>query len=1008
MSLVKFLTRLRELNIQVWVEEDTLRYQAPQGVMTGEMLAELKERRTEIINFLQGMNIYTTIEPAPPQEYYPVTYAQKRLYILSQLEGADARAHETGYHLAGGARVEGKLDSNRLAEAFQTLVQRHEAFRTTFAFLDGELVQRIHPEAELKIDYQELEESRIPEVMNQFIQPFDLSRAPLIRIKLLKVAPESHILLYDMSHIISDMLSMSVLVREFATLYNEESLPELTVQSKDYAFWQNHSGLEEIQRQEKYWLETFAGPIPKQDLPTDYPRPSVMNFQGTTTDFWLSEELTAQLKALAIERKTTLFMTLLAGYNLFLSRLTGVSEIIVGTTVTGRRAAGLENLIGMFVNTLPLKNHPLPKLTFAEFLEEVKQKTLRAFENQDYQYEMLLDRLKIPIDLSRNPLFNTLFNPQTDFNLNNYQFEVQGLKFTPYEFENQTSTFAFDLMIMVNESGNRVQLNCIYRSSLFKDITIQYLFQEFIRLLQQIAQSPGELLQDYRVFSPNDLQPAREPVQINAPYHELKAEELQRSIVERFEEQAQLYPGQIAAKVGANTLSYKILNQKANQLARLIREKQKVQLPIALLFSCSPDIFIGIMGVLKAGYAYLPLDPTYPKERLAYMLSDSGAAVIVADHQNVTLAAELSKKIGRKIQIIDIFKVNPKLADHNLNLAIPPQQVAYIKYTSGSTGKPKGIPQTHRNILAFIRRYTNELHINPDDKVVLFSSYSHSAGAIDIFSMLLNGGTLYPFDLKSEGNMWKVADWLIKEGITIFHSVPMVYRYCTESLEEGEKFTRIRLVVLGGEPVLTKDAERMKRYFRPDCVLVNMFGATEVIIGTFGITGQETEMSGAQVPVGYPVEEVKIYLLDENNREVPVFGVGEIIYESEYLALDYLNLPDKSAKSYGPNPLTGKGRVFRSGDLGRILPDGRFEFLGRKDFQVKIRGYRIELGEIEAALDDIPGIHKSIVAGFEKGEGDYYLAAYYTTIDNLEPDKKGLRRLLGQKLPDYMIPAYFV
>ncbi|HEX3046892.1 MAG TPA: condensation domain-containing protein [Bacillota bacterium] len=256
--------------------------------------------------------------------------------------------------------------------------------------------------------------------------------------------------------------------------------------------------------------------------------------------------------------------------------------------------------------------------------------------------------------------------------------------------------------------------------------------------------------------------------------------------------------------------------------------------------------------------------------------------------------------------------------------------------------------------------------------------------------------------------MRKVADRLIKEGITIFHSVPMVYRYCTESLEEGEKFTRIRLVVLGGEPVLTKDAERMKRYFRPDCVLVNMFGATEVIIGTFGITGQETEMSGAQVPVGYPVEEVKIYVLDENNREVPVFGVGEIIYESEYLALDYLNLPDKSAISYGPNPLTGKGRVFRSGDLGRMLPDGRFEFLGRKDFQVKIRGYRIELGEIEAALDDIPGIHKSIVAGFEKGEGDYYLAAYYTTIDNLEPDKKGLRRLLGQKLPDYMIPAYFV
>ena len=1001
MSLVKFLSQLRDLDIHIWVENNTLRYKAPQGAITPELLAGLKERREELIHFLKQVNTYTTIEPAPKQEYYPVTSAQKRFYILSQLEGA-----QTGYHISGATRIEGKLDPDRLAGAFKKLVKRHEAFRTTFTFSDDELFQQIHPEAELTVDYQELDENRVPEMINRFIQPFDLSRAPLLRIKLLKIGPEKHILLYDMHHIISDLMSMSVLVREFAKLYNEENLPELPVQYKDFAFWQNNSGVEIIRQQEKYWLENFTGETHKLNLPTDYPRPEVMSFQGKAADFTLDEELTLQLRQLAVQRKTTLFMTLLAGYNLFLSRLTGVEAITVGTTVAGRRYAELQDIIGMFVNTLPLKNHPKPTQTFTEFLEEVRQNTLRTFENQDYQYEMLLDKLKIPIDLNRNPLFNTLFNPQTEFNTSNYQFEVNGLNFTPYELDSQTNTFAFDLMILLNEIGNRVQLNCVYRTSLFKRSTIEYFMNEYIRLLKEITLAPGKLLKDYRVFHPHDIRPSKHPVRITAPYREFEAA-ANRSIVERFEEQVRQYPGRIAAKVGSAALNYESLNRKANQVARLIREKQKGTQPVALLFGNDPDMFTGIIGVLKAGQAYLPLDPTYPKERLAYMLSDSGASLMVTDHQNVTLAAEFGKKIGKKIQVIDIGKINPKTADDNLNLAIGPEQVAYIKYTSGSTGKPKGIPQTHRNVLAFIRRYTNQLHINPEDKVALFSSYSHSAGAIDIFSMLLNGGTLYPFDLKSEGNLRKVADWLIAEGITIFHSVPMVYRYCTDSLAAGEKFSRVRLVVLGGEPILAKDAERLKRYFEKDCVLVNMFGATEVIIGTFGIVDQETEVTGAQVPVGYPVEEVKIYLLDEANREVPVFGVGEIVYESEYLALDYLNLPEKSAESYGPNPLIGEGRVFRSGDLGRMMPDGRLEFLGRKDFQVKIRGYRIELGEIEAALDNIQGIKKSIVAGFEKGEGDYYLAAYYTTT-GVEPDKREMRRLLGQKLPDYMIPSYFV
>ena len=1002
MSAFTLLSRFRKLNIRLWIENDELRYQAPPGVLTKELLSELTEKRTEVIAFLQRVNSYSPIEPAPEQEYYPVTPVQKRFYILNQIEGTT-----TSYNMSGAVTIEGKLDRDRLEEAFRKLVNRHEAFRTTFELIDGELFQRVHQGVELAVDYQEVEESRATAIIERFIRPFDVSRAPLLRINLVKVAEAKHILLYDMHHIISDSSSMGVLVQEFAKLYNGETLPELRIQYKDFALWQNDKGTATIQQQEKYWLEKFAGEIPVLDLPNDYPRAANTNFEGAAFDFLLNEDVTRRLKQLTIQKKATLFMTLLAGYNLLLSRLTGIGEITVGTTVAGRGHADLKNIIGMFVNTLALKNHLNPRETFSGFLEEVKQNSLQAFENQDYPFEMLLEKLKIPIDLSHNPLFNTLFNPQ-DVLEENYQFEVNGLRFTNRELNQKASTFGFDLMLKFNENGSSILFNCVYRTSLFKRSTIEYLMNEYTRLLEEIALNPGKPLGEYKVLDPKGIPSTRNMVSVQGPRPEFEAGAVNRSIVDRFEEQVRQYPGQIAAKVGSQTICYELLNKRANLLARVIMKESAASRPVALLFGSDLAMFTGILGVLKAGRAYLPLDPTYPTERLSYMLQDSGAGLIITGSANLTLAAEISQKAGKRIGVIDVDRIDPGVADDNLNLAIPPEQIAYIKYTSGSTGKPKGIPQTHRNVLAFIRRYTEELHINPGDKVALFSSYSHSAGGIDIFSMLLNGGTIYPFDLKSEGDMRKVADWLMAEGITIFHSVPTVYRYCTDTLREGERFGRVRLVVLGGESLSPQDLDRLRRYFEKDCILVNMFGATEVIIGTFNLANQETEITRAQVPIGYPVEEVKIYLINEQNQEAPVYGIGEIVYESEYLALDYLNLPEKSAAAYVPNPLTGTGRVFLSGDLGRRLPDGRIEFLGRKDFQVKIRGYRIELEEIEAALDQIPGIRKSVVAQFKKAEDEHYLAAYYLTSGENHPEPVELRRLLGRKLPEYMIPSYFI
>lgn len=489
-------------------------------------------------------------------------------------------------------------------------------------------------------------------------------------------------------------------------------------------------------------------------------------------------------------------------------------------------------------------------------------------------------------------------------------------------------------------------------------------------------------------------------------YIEFNKEEINQSIICRFNEQVKKYSNKIAVKTDKNAITYNELNVLSNQIGHLIfKELGYDNDGVALLFEHGINAILGILGVLKANKLYIPLDPEYPIKRLKYMLNHSNAKVLVTNDNNIAVAKKLKKETGKKIKIININKNYKNAKKNDLNLKISPKNLAYIIYTSGSTGRPKGVMQCHRNILHFIRVYTNNLHISSDDNLTFFSSYSFDASVMDIFGALLNGSTLYPLDIKKQENINKLSKWLRKEKISIFHSTPTLYRYFIDNINKEDTLW-IRLIVLGGEVVSIKDVENYKKYFSDDCIFINGLGPTESTVTLQYFVDKSTKLTRKLVSVGFPVDETEVLLINKNNKETNVYEAGEIVYKSEYLALGYLNDIEKTKKVFVKNPLDGKSRVYRTGDVGRRLPDGSIEFLGREDSQVKRRGFRIELNEIESVLDGFDGIRKSIVVCRQNNNGENILVAYYEK--NKETNINNFKKKLRGFFPDYMLPNMYV
>ncbi len=916
--------------------------------------------------------------------YYPVSSAQKRMFILNQFN-----ENSTSYNLPGFYMIEGDLNRDKIAMVFQKLVKRHEAFRTSFEIIEGEVMQKIVTDLDFRTDWIKATHEEINEIIRQFVQPFDLSQAPLLRVKIIELS-HKYLFMFDMQHIISDGISMQILINEFIDLYNDKELPELRIQYKDFAVWQNeliNSG--QLQKQEEYWLNKFNRgdvnyEIPILDLPTDLKRPKVMAFEGESFDFQLSHKLTLKIKELMAKTDSTLYMLLLAAYNVLLCRYSGQEDIIVGSPIAGRSHVDLEKVIGMFVNTLIMKNQPVGTKSFINFLKEVKENSLEAYENQDYQFEMLVDKLDLQKDLSRNPIFDTVFALQ---NKKNGERVLEDLRFIPYQHSNQT--VKFDLSLYAYEGSEKLYFNMQYRTSLFMRSTIERMAEHYINILKCIVENPEVLLEEIEMVPEEEKQKLLVSFNNTETLYPIK-----KTIAQLFADEVQKRLNGIALIFNDQKMTYQELDVKSDQLAGYLQSKGVGPgQPLALMLERSFEMIIGILAILKTGGAYLPIDPAYPESRITYILNDSNAKLILTQ-------PEFVGKVQSNIEVIDLTDENIYIRNHQIKSSCTSSDLAYIIYTSGTTGRPKGNLVTHYNVTRVVKE-TNYIQITDTDRILQLSNYAFDGSVFDIFGALLNGATLVLIDKDTILDPRKIASFIKEYEITLFFVTTALFNNLVENNIKALK--DVRKVLFGGEKVSVSHVEKALNYLGKGR-LIHVYGPTESTVFTTYYPIDTIDLRRETIPIGRPIANTEVFICSENSHLQPIGVVGELCISGNGLVRGYLNQPDLMAEKFVQNPYK-EARMYKTGDLARMLDDGNIEFIGRKDQQVKIRGFRIELGEIEAQMLKHKLIKEAVVIDKIDTDGNKYLCAYMVIDDSSSVE---IRTYLKKELPDYMIPSYFI
>ncbi|AWM21070.2 plipastatin non-ribosomal peptide synthetase PpsC [Bacillus subtilis] len=927
---------------------------------------------------------YEAIKPAEKQETYPVSSAQKRIYVLQQLEDGG-----TGYNMPAVLELEGKLNPERMDRAFKELIKRHESLRTAFEQDEGgDPVQRIHDEVPFTLQTTVLGERTEQEAAAAFIKPFDLSQAPLFRAQIVKVSDERHLLLVDMHHIISDGVSVNILIREFGELYNNRNLPALRIQYKDYAVWQEGFKTGDAYKtQEAYWLKQLEGELPVLDLPADHARPPVRSFAGDKVSFTLDQEVASGLHKLARENGSTLYMVLLAAYTAFLSRLSGQEDIIVGSPIAGRPHKDLEPILGMFVNTLALRTRPEGGKPFVQYLQEVRETALEAFEHQDYPFEELVDKLELTRDMSRNPLFDVMFVLQ---NMDQESLELDELCLKPAA-NNGHQTSKFDLTLYAQEQPHGLlTFQMEFSTDLYKKKTIEKWLQYFINMLLSIIKDNKAALGTINILNEDET---------HYLIHELNRTKIDyprnETISRLFEMQAEQTPNAVAIVSDTQVFTYEDLNSWANQIASVLQIKGVgPDSVVALLTGRTPELIAGILGILKAGGAYLPIASDLPVERIAYMLSDSGAALLLQSEKTEKQLLDIECE---QIIIEDIQKQGKT---KNVDSSAGPHSLAYIIYTSGSTGKPKGVMIEQRSVIRLVKN-SNYITFTPEDRLLMTSSIGFDVGSFEIFGPLLNGAALHLSDQQTFLDSHQLKRYIEHQGITTIWLTSSLFNHLTEQNEQT--FSQLKHLIIGGEALSPSHVNRIRNVC-PEVSIWNGYGPTENTTFSTCLHIQKTyELS---IPIGRPVGNSTAYILNQWGVLQPVGAVGELCVGGDGVARGYLGRPDLTKEKFVPHPFAPGDRLYRTGDLARWLPDGTIEYVGRIDDQVKVRGYRVELGEIESALRQIDGVKEAAVLARTAQTGSKELFGYISVKAGTNAEQ--VRSLLACSLPNYMIPAYII
>lgn len=935
-----------------------------------------------------------TITPASLQAYYPVSTAQHRLLLVQEIGGASL-----AYHMPMIVQLYGVLDNKKLNQAFKQLVQRHESLRTSFPQENGDRVQQIHSIEEISFEVtystsQQKTDAIVDELITAFMIPFVIEKAPLMRVQVIQFDAEEHLLMLDIHHLISDGLSMERLTTEFIQLYSGESLPPLSIQYKDYAVWQQHQLAEDHWKdQEEFWMSTLQGELPVLQLATDFLRPSVQQFDGERVSAMLDKSLIQSIKQLAIQQGCTMYMVLLSAYYILLHKYTDQQDLIVGTPVAGRSQSTLQPLIGMFVNTLPLRQYPSGDKSFIAFLQEVKQHVLQAFQYEHYPLEQIVEKLGVPRDISRNPLFDTVFSYQ---HAQSESIEVQGLQFQPYQ--NVTRTAKFDLTLIAEESSSADELiiHWDYASHLYEKQTIIAFHNHYLNILQAIVSAPDELIRTIQMLTPSEQHELVIDLnRLTAMY------DREQTIHGLFEQQVLLYPHQKAIVYEDQIMTYAELNEQSNQLAAYLQQQGVVpDNIIAIMPERSLQMVIGILGILKAGAAYLPIDPEYPKARIEFMLKDSQTSLLLTHRY-------LGNDVSFDGSILDLDDAS--LYQHNLTYTpanVTSDHVAYVIYTSGTTGTPKGVLVEHHGMANMRLTYEHTFELTSNDRIVQFANLSFDASVWEMYMALFMGGTLYLAPKEKLINIDYFTKWINMHQITVAMLPPNFAVYL-----EPERLSSLRLLITGG----SESSIELVRRWNPFVDYCNAYGPTEATICVSiwkSARGTQQYLSGT-IPIGEPVWNTHLYVMNSDQQLTPRGIAGELYIGGDVLARGYWQRSDLTAEKFIVSPFLQGERIYRTGDLVRWLPDGQLEYLGRIDHQVKIRGYRIELGEIESKLVNHPQIQEATVIVHEL-QGEKTICAYIT-MDGKESmrNKSNIssnqwRQYMQEQLPAYMVPAHIV
>ena len=939
----------------------------------------------------------------------PLSFAQQRLWFLDQLVPGNAFYNE---HTT--IPMPPLLSVAVLEKALNEIIRRHEALRTTFESVCGEPRQVIAPVLQLTlpvIDLRHLpQRTRAGEALRlateQAKRPFDLARGPLIRGSLLRTNEESYLFSLTMHHIIGDGWSMDVFYRELTVLYEAFSagqpspLSELPIQYADFAAWQRQYLTGEVlERQLAYWRRQLAD-LPALHLLTDHQRPAVQSFRGASSPFTIGRRVQAALQTLCQREVATPFMVLLTAFQVLLSRYTGQDDIVVGSPIANRNRAELESLIGFFVNMLVVRTNLSEELTFREALQRVREVCLGAYAHQDLPFEKLVEELQPERDSSRNPLFQVIFQffnlPGTYVRQEEPEEPTAEPSAVSLDVENTTAKFDLRLDLWDTDEGIGGQVE--YCRDLFEVATIERMVTHYHTLLESIVDNPDQLISELRLLT--EAERRQLLVEWNRTDTDYPREEC---IQQLFEAQVERRGDAVAVVFGGQELSYKELNRRANQVAHHLRSLGVgPEVMVGVCMERAVEMVVGVLGVLKAGGAYVPLDPQYPKERLSFMIKDAGVQVLLTQ-QRLRAAAE----VGARVICLDTdWEVISRESEENPTSGVTADNLAYVIYTSGSTGQPKGLGAIHRGVVRLVKQ-TNYADLNEEEVFLQLAPLTFDASTFELWGALLNGARLVispPQALSLE----ELGEALRHYQVTTLWLTAGLFHQMVEG--QPEKLAPLGQLLAGGDVLSVPHVERALQALGERGRLINGYGPTENTTFTCCFSMTNKSEVGASVPIGRPVANTCVYVLDRYMQPVPIGVPGELYVGGDGLARGYLHHPELTAEKFVPHPFSQQAgaRLYKTGDVVRYLADGNIEFLGRMDHQVKVRGYRIELEEVKAVLSQHAAVGEAVVVARGNGVGEKRLVAYVVAHAQQSPTISDLHRFMKQKLPEYMIPSAFV